>query len=227
MFVDGACVALISKHRWHALATQPIHANQSPSQHNMSIFIDAQRVAGNNHSDACEKSSFGAMTLGVLLVLSWYMLLGSLQAMADRWGTLADNLPTARKSDFDGLKFFIYPLPPAFHSELVDWMESQGRSLGNNCDYMRSPCSEEAWSGAYSVARQWGAEVIILRKLLASPARVSDPHGADFFVASTTVWPYSCVLFWWTENHTGGVPGAGAPLVWRPDTNASIFVSAV
>ena len=103
------------------------------------------------------------------------------RALEVHWGSLAEDLARVRKSDFDGLKFFLYPLPAQFHSSLVDAMESQGQSLNNNCNFMRSPCSEDVWSGKYSVARQWGAEVIILRKFLASPARVMDPYSADFF----------------------------------------------
>ena len=105
------------------------------------------------------------------------------ESWAVSWGLLGENLPRVRLSDFDGLKFFIYPLPPKFHANLLDTMESQGENMNSNCDFMRSPCSEEGWSGAYSVARQWGAEVIILRKLLASSARVLDAHDADFFVS--------------------------------------------
>ena len=117
------------------------------------------------------------------------------------WASLGNNLPDARDSDFHGLKLFIYNLPAKFHADLVSSIEHLGQSLESNCDFMRSPCSEQQWAGSYSYARQHGAEVIVLRKLLASKARVEDPRSADFFVV-----PYLAALDCRLSSRLPGCP---------------------
>jgi len=107
------------------------------------------------------------------------------------------NLPSTRVEDFRGMRLFIYDLPSTFNSDLLNEMEELGRQEGSGCDFMRSPCTESKWAGKYSVKRQHGAEVIILRKLLASGTVVRDPHQADLFVV-----PYLAAL----DCTLGGAP---------------------
>lgn len=97
---------------------------------------------------------------------------------------LTTALPLVRDADFTGLRLFIYELPGSFHSDLFTEISSRAQDAGSDCDFMISPCTESKWLGSISQARQRGAEVVILRKLLAAPqfARTSDPAAADLFI---------------------------------------------
>eukprot|EP00929_Paragymnodinium_shiwhaense_P013235 TRINITY_DN121100_c0_g1_i1.p1 TRINITY_DN121100_c0_g1~~TRINITY_DN121100_c0_g1_i1.p1 ORF type:complete len:2180 (-),score=495.11 TRINITY_DN121100_c0_g1_i1:42-6581(-) len=101
-----------------------------------------------------------------------------------RRGRLSQSLPRPRDEDYRGLKMFIYDLPSTFNDDLIEEMEQQAKAAGSTCDYMLSPCTEKKHTGDYSTARQWGAEVMIVRKFLAagSQFRTSDPAMADLFV---------------------------------------------
>ncbi|CAE7402844.1 KIFC3, partial [Symbiodinium sp. KB8] len=74
-------------------------------------------------------------------------------------------------------------------SEVVvteDELEKQATSSGSNCDFVLSSCDEDRWAFKYSVARQRGEEIIILRKLLAGlscpQVKAARPEDADVFV---------------------------------------------
>lgn len=112
----------------------------------------------------------------------WVWIARAVQRVCCDWASLGTSLPKAREADFDGLKVYVYDLPAKFHAGPLEEMEQLGKSLKSDCDFMRSPCSENRWAGSYSFARQYGAEVIVLRKFLASSSRVTDPLSADLFV---------------------------------------------
>eukprot|EP00929_Paragymnodinium_shiwhaense_P015444 TRINITY_DN123535_c0_g1_i1.p1 TRINITY_DN123535_c0_g1~~TRINITY_DN123535_c0_g1_i1.p1 ORF type:complete len:905 (-),score=169.00 TRINITY_DN123535_c0_g1_i1:105-2819(-) len=97
-------------------------------------------------------------------------------------GRVYSSLPRSRDADYDGLKIYVYELPDLFHEDLVAEMEEEAKAAGSNCDFMLSACTEKRHVGDFSTARQWGAEVVILRKFLANPNRVYDPEIADVFV---------------------------------------------
>eukprot|EP00928_Gymnodinium_smaydae_P016342 TRINITY_DN16110_c0_g1_i1.p1 TRINITY_DN16110_c0_g1~~TRINITY_DN16110_c0_g1_i1.p1 ORF type:complete len:1202 (+),score=192.17 TRINITY_DN16110_c0_g1_i1:167-3772(+) len=90
--------------------------------------------------------------------------------------------------DFQGLRVFVYDLPPRFHADLLREVKIANERTTfpvgspSNCDYAATPCKETSWSDFYSVVRQLATEVVFLQKILRSPLLVSDPKDADLFV---------------------------------------------
>mmetsp|Transcript_48845 Transcript_48845/g.157734 ORF Transcript_48845/g.157734 Transcript_48845/m.157734 type:complete len:891 (-) Transcript_48845:58-2730(-) len=99
----------------------------------------------------------------------------------------------AAESWRSNLRIFVYNLPKAFNDDLVQRTEEAARAKGSVCDYMQTPCSETGMVPKFAGARQFGGEVVILRKIRASGLVVDDPGLADIFVV-----PYfaaaECVL---------------------------------
>ncbi|CAJ1441418.1 unnamed protein product, partial [Effrenium voratum] len=96
-----------------------------------------------------------------------------------------DDLPVLRHEDYEGLRIFIYDLPDIFHKEWHSYLELMARNAGSNCDWMLSHCTETSSAGKFSIYRQLGQEVIILRKLLAGPT--VPPEEADIFVVPALI----------------------------------------
>eukprot|EP00439_Symbiodinium_sp_Y106_P022968 s3862_g2.t2 len=118
---------------------------------------------------------------------------------------LMSDLPLPRCADFTDLKLYVYDLPEAFNVHLYDDLEKQATSSGSNCDFVLSSCDEDRWAFKYSVARQRGEEIIILRKLLAGLAcpqvKAARPEDADVFVV-----PYLAGLDCFLGGHSFRCP---------------------
>ncbi|CAE7205976.1 KIFC3 [Symbiodinium sp. CCMP2456] len=99
---------------------------------------------------------------------------------------LMSDLPLPRCEDFTDLKLYVYDLPESFNVDLYEELEKRATSSGSNCDFVLSPCDEDRWAFKYSVARQRGEEIIILRKLFAGlscpQVKAASPEDADVFV---------------------------------------------
>lgn len=142
------------------------------------VLEDRQRAADLN-TEPAEMAEVAPQVIADATVVASqsHPPLGVMKRMARR-----RPLPSARPSDYEGLKIFIYDLNSSYHADLVDEMTADAQAAGSNCDFMLAPCTEKRWVQSFSTSRQWGAEVIILRKLLASPGLVHDPREADLFV---------------------------------------------
>lgn len=114
------------------------------------------------------------------------LALGAVLALAGSSSSLFSQLPRPRKEDYEGLKIFIYDLPSQFTEDVHLALQRRAAELGLGCDWMLSACSESS-NHLFTVRRQFGHEVIILRKFLANPLPVSDPKDADIFVVPALI----------------------------------------
>ncbi|CAJ1355506.1 unnamed protein product, partial [Effrenium voratum] len=122
-----------------------------------------------------------------------------------------DDLPVLRHEDYEarvakGLRIFIYDLPDIFHKEWHSYLELMARNAGSNCDWMLSHCTETSSAGKFSIYRQLGQEVIILRKLLAGPT--VPPEEADIFVVPALIGS-ACFSGLYSSRCSG--PADGSP----------------
>ncbi|CAL1135256.1 unnamed protein product, partial [Cladocopium goreaui] len=98
--------------------------------------------------------------------------------------------------DYEELKIFIYDpwaidgtvedLPSRFHVDVHAAVQRSAADVGSSCDWMLSACTESS-NHPFTIRRQLGQEVIILRKFLANPLPASDPKDADIFVVPALI----------------------------------------
>ena len=102
----------------------------------------------------------------------WYTIYPNVEPLKELRG-----LPKCART----IKAFVYDLPVAYNSELLDFKENSYQHINNNkCDFLRTPCAETGFHPMWGT-KEDGAEVPLLSKLLLLP-RTTNPKDADIFV---------------------------------------------